>query len=306
MTDAEITIPERHDPEKFPEDKRELYKGVSAALAAIPVYFDFDNPISGINATDLHSLSNLMGAAIEIQVVETLNAIRGVWDRDQRWAEYSFVRSSQAFPDVRLTRQTDNGLQTVMGIELKGWFLLAKEGMPSLRYQVSPDACWPWDLVCVVPWHLTNAVSGTPRAGVPWVEQARYAAEWRDHWWQHIRGGDDTPEERAILPPESASPYPSKADLVSMKPVKDGGGNYGRLPRCKPLMDTFIAESLRTPVLGIEAIDWQAFLKVHSENADPDAVAKKLASMDKRHGVENAAERLRAILRELATDFDFT
>jgi len=47
VTDAEIAIPERHDPEKFPEDKRELYKGVSAALAAIPVYFDFDAEAEG-------------------------------------------------------------------------------------------------------------------------------------------------------------------------------------------------------------------------------------------------------------------
>jgi hypothetical protein len=93
-----------------------------------------------------------------------------------------------------------------------------------------------------------------------------------------------------------------------MHPVKDTGGNYGRLPRCKPLMDTFVEDSLKTPLLGIEAADWQAFFKVHSENADPDAVLRKLARMNP-HGkarIEERAERLRAILHELATDFDFT
>lgn len=45
---------------------------------------------------------------------------------------------------------------------LKGWWMLAKEKVPSLRYQVSPDACTDWDLVCCVPWHLDSAVSGVP------------------------------------------------------------------------------------------------------------------------------------------------
>lgn len=300
--------PTRIDESTFPADKRELYDGVHAALAALPVYFDFDNPIGGIDATDLHNLNTLMGAAIEVQVVETLNAIRTVWDPDRKWSEYSFVRSSQAFPDVRLAKRTDAGLVSIFGIELKGWFLLAKEGVPSLRYKVAPAACSPWDLVCVVPWYLSNAVAGKPQVSQPWVEQARYAAEWRDYWWEFIRKVKDPKAPRGVTQPANAAPYPSKADLVSVVPQRDGGDNFGRLPRCKPLMDAFVEDSLSQPILGISAQDWQLFLKVHSDNADVDEVVRRIVAMspltDKDR--QERAEQLRALLRTLTTEFDFS
>jgi hypothetical protein len=71
-----------------------------------------------------------------------------------------------------------------MGIELKGWYLLSKEGVPSLRFQTTPAACSPFDLIAVVPWHLSNVLSGTPVAREPWVSSARHAAEFRNHWWE--------------------------------------------------------------------------------------------------------------------------
>lgn len=298
--------PVRADPATFPDDRRDLHEGVRAALSALPAYFSFPSPLHGIQAADLHSLSNLMGAAIEDQVVQALNGLRNVWDQDNQWSEYAFVRSAQAFPDVRLARRTDAGMESVFGIELKGWFLLAREGVPSLRYQVSPDACAPWDLVCVVPWHLDSVVAGQPRVIQPWVEQAKYAALWRDHWWEFLRGGNDTAAERKIIPPAAASPYPSKADLVSMKPVKDNGGNYGRLPRCKPLMDSFISGAMETPLLGIPAVDWQQFFKVHTENADPTEVLRAILRMNPHTDadIEDEAERLLALLREVAANFD--
>lgn len=309
MTHSSSRIaPTRSEIETFPDDKRRLYRGIQDALAALPIYFDFDNPISGIDATDLHAINTLMGAAIEVQVVQTLNSLRSVWDPERQWADYSFQRSSQAFPDVRLSRRTETGVEVIFGIELKGWFLLAKEGVPSMRYQVSPDACNPWDLVCVVPWYLNNAVAGKPEVGQPWVEQARYAAQWRDYWWEFVRDTKDTPENRGVIAPEHVSPYPQKADLVSMKAVRDGGNNYGRLPRCKPLMDVFVEEALAHPILGIPAIDWQVFLKVHSENSDSEEVLRRVAAMDKTspRDIEERTERLRALLNEIATDFDFS
>ena len=39
-----------------------------------------------------------------------------------------------------------------MGIELKGWYVLAKEKEPSFRYKVTPAVCAPADLLVVVPW----------------------------------------------------------------------------------------------------------------------------------------------------------
>lgn len=299
--------PQRIDPELLEPAMAELYQGVREALAALPAEFEFDNPVSGIDATDLHALNTLMATGIEGQVVEVLNALRTVWDRNRRWSDYYFVRSAQSFPDVRLGRRTNAGFEPVLGIELKGWFLLSKEGVPSLRYSVAADACAPQDLICVVPWYLSNAVSGKPQVAPPWVEQARYAAEWRDYWWKHLRKTSDSPEDRELKVPADAKPYPSKADQVSVVPVKDGGMNFGRLPRYKPLMDAFIEDVLEHPILGIPAGHWMEFLKLHSDNADPEQVVHQLA---KKFGTSNSelseeSEKLHGVLRTLTQDFDF-
>jgi hypothetical protein len=304
--------PTRLDPSTFPEEKRALYQGVRAALSALPAYFDFDNPVGGIDATDLHNLNTLMGAAIEVQVVEALNGLRTVWDPDRLWSEYSFARSAQAFPDVRLVRRTDagvevTGVEVIFGIELKGRFLLTKEGVPSLRYRVAPEACSPWDLLCVVPWYLSNAVAGKPQVGAPWVEQARYAAQWRDHWWRYVRRTKDVGDLRCLEYPEGAAPYPNKADLVGVVARKDGGDNFGRLPRCKPLMDTFVADSLDQPVLGIPAKHWQIFLKAHADTADSDEVLSAILAMDfSDPDFAERVDRLRGLLRSIAVEFDFS
>lgn len=302
--------PRRIDPADFPEDRRDLYMGVKSALAAIPAYFEFDNTIGGIDATDLNTLNTLMGAAIEVQVVEALNGMRTVWDPEQRWTNYRFIRSPQAFPDVKLVRRDSESTDTALGIELKGWFLLAKEGMPSLRYRVAPDACSPWDLVCVVPWYLNNAVSGKAQVASPWVEQARYAAEWRDYWWEHIRVPKNPAAPRGVKLPSDAKPYPPKADLIGVVPEYDGGDNFGRLPRCRPLMDAFLADALDHPILGIPARDWQTFLQIHSDSADPEKVLSRILTIRKKTSreeksiVEAEVEKLLATLRVLG-EYDF-
>lgn len=83
------------------------------------IYFRTETHISGIMATDLHTLNTVLGATIEGQVVRTLNLTRNTWDPDEKYALYSFVRQAQTFPDV-LLRKT-SGSEILMGIELKGW-----------------------------------------------------------------------------------------------------------------------------------------------------------------------------------------
>ena len=160
-------------------------------------------------------------------------------------------------------------------------------GVPSLRYLVSADACTAWDLVCCVPWHLSSAVSGEAVVAEPWVESAKYAAQWRDYWWTELRttNGDST-----VIQPTDARPYPTKADGVNVSASDDTGGNFGRLPRCRPLMDDFVASTMRVPILGIEARAWVHFLRAHTESAGPDAV------------VEQLQRQLRAIDRKVAPD----
>ena len=130
-------VPDAPERETPPEDwkHRELHSGVREAVFSLPVHFRTGTHISGIMATDLHTLNTVLGATIEEQVVRTLNLTRNIRDPDGRYALYHFVRQAQTFPDVLLRRT--GGDEIVLGIELKGWYLLAKEAEPSLRFQVT-------------------------------------------------------------------------------------------------------------------------------------------------------------------------
>lgn len=295
-----LAPPEPLRPALDPMDTRTVLRDrVQSSLLALPGYFSFESPISGINAADLFNLNTLLGAGIEVEVVRTLNKLREMWDPDDEWLGYRFERSSQAFPDVRLVRRDTGVPDIALGIELKGWFLLAKEGVPSLRYQVTPAACAPHDLVCVVPWHLSNAVAGEARVVEPWTESARYAAEWRDHWWEYVREVRNPETKRGIQHPPNAAPYPAKADLVIAVPEYDGGDNYGRLPRCKPLMDDFIERTNLHEILGIPVAAWHSFLRTNSDTASPEEIVDVLQKRLKRRDRKVAPDKADRILAKL-------
>ena len=219
------TVPTRELPEKDWEHFR-LYRDVREAIACLPIYFRTETHISGIMATDLHTLNTVLGATIEEQVVRTLNLTRNTWDPDEKYALYSFVRQAQTFPDV-LLRKTSSG-DILMGIELKGWYLLAKEAEPSLRFQTTAAACAKQDLIVVVPWVLGNVISGSPVLFEPFIESAKFAAAYRNHHWQHIRK-TNLPTDIKLA--DGIAPYPNKSDQILDKPASDGGGNFGRLAR---------------------------------------------------------------------------
>lgn len=258
---------------------RALYDRVLDALHALPARFRTSLRIAGISATDLFTLNTPLGAAIEASVVENLNDLRELWDPDRKYEIYSFVRQAQVFPDVRL-QTTAPGVpeadKVLMGIELKGWFLLAKEGEPSFRYKASPLVCSPQDLLVVFPWGLDEVVSGAPRLMRPFVEEARYAAEHRNHYWEVLRGGTG-PDSKVELAPV-AVPYPSKGHQFNDKPVKDIGNNFGRVARGQ-LMTAFISELLEQPISGIPAKHWQGFLRIFAEGVESDIVERKLKTM---------------------------
>lgn len=189
------------------EDRSELVERVRGALLVLPGFFEFGTRIEGIDATDLFSLNSVLGTSIEVQVVHTLNKMRGVWDPDEQWLGYRFERQSQTFPDVRLVRRGLAAPDIAMGIELKGWYILPKEGAPSLRFQTTPAACSEFDLITVMPWHLSNVLSGTPVAREPWIDSARHAAEFRNHWWQNVRVSSDP---KGITSLQALSPIPPR------------------------------------------------------------------------------------------------
>lgn len=248
MSQTPTPEPPRRD---FPEQLWEhsaLYKGVREAIATLPVYFRTETHISGILATDLHTLNTVLGATIEEQVVRTLNLIRQTWDPEGRYALYSFIRQPQTFPDVRLRKVSSE--ETLMGIELKGWYLLAKEGEPSLRFQATAAACTIQDLIVVVPWVLGNVISGSPILFEPFIESARYAAELRNYHWRCVR---KTTSDCEIDAPVDVKPYPSKADQILDKPRSDSGGNFGRLARTG-IMDSYMQKLQELSLCGIKTL----------------------------------------------------
>ena len=68
-------------------------------------------------------------------------------------------------------------------------------------------------------------------------------------------------------------------------------------------MDDFIAASLQLEVLGIRMQDWYRFLRMHSDQTDPDAVSMRLERDLRRHVDQKSvhlATRAAAAVRELA------
>ena len=201
-----------------------------------------------------------------------MNETRAIWDVEQNYVLYHFVRQSQRFPDVILRSAASIAQQDIiMGIELKGWYALAKEREPSFRYVVTPAVCAPADLLVVFPWALSNVVSGTPRLFQPCIVGARYAALYRNWHWQHKRS---TLSDTGIVTSTMTNHYPAKTDPISDVAKSDGGGNFGRFARTG-LMDTYIDALYREELLGIPLGAWQRFLSLFAENRTEDAINRE-------------------------------
>lgn len=241
-------------------------------------------------------------ATIEDQVVATLNRMRRVWDPADQYPLYTFVRQPQTFPDVLLMQrgETTGEHKIAFGIELKGWCLLAKEQGPSYRYKVTPAACAAWDFLAVVPWHLSDVISGTPRVLAPWIASARHVAEYRNHWWQHLRKAQASTEIRS---PKAAAPYPSARDKVLDDPVSDGGNNFGRIARTG-LMDDYKNLVFESLIAGIPAKYWWEFLKAFQQQPDPARIAAALKGMSKARKDATARRASRVARRVLAVPRD--
>lgn len=272
---------------------RKLYDRVLQALEILPTEFETDINIVGIHATDLHSFNTAIGAAIEQSVVENLNKLRSVWDPEGDYRLYRFIRHTGSFPDVRLEADA-SGEPIIMGIELKGWFALAKEGEPSFRYVATPTVCASQDLLVVYPWVLREVVSGHPQLLKPFVVEARYAAEMRNYYWSYLRG-DPRPEN--IRSANYNSTYPKKSDRFNDEATDDSGGNFGRVSR-SGIMKNYITKLLNEPLSGIPLGAWQRFIKIFSEGATSEKVTQALNKMKKEFSstAEND-ERLEEVAR---------
>jgi hypothetical protein len=212
-------------------------------------------------APDVFTLHGALGATIEEQVVQTLNRIRAVWDPDKRYETYGFIRQPQAFPDCLLRKKT-NGSDILLGIELKGWYLLANEGMPNFRFRVNPGCCNPWDLIVVVPWVLSNVISGSPVVYDVFVDQARFAAEQRNFYWEYQR---ETSEDRTITLAQDIRPYPLKKNKILDRANSDSGDNFGRLARYG-VMNEYVQQMMATGIRGLPVREWLTFFRRHARD----------------------------------------
>lgn len=270
------------EPVEPPEnwEHRSLWRAVQSAILALPNYFKSDLFISGVPATDLFTFNTSLSAAIESQVVEALNGLRSIWDPQSRYALSRFVRQPQNFPDVVLRNINAGGQsQVIMGIELKGWYILAKEREPSFRYKVTPAVCAPHDLLVVVPWALSNVIAGSPRLFEPYIIGARYAAEYRNWHWQYVKADKGS---TGIRLSDVTTYYPTKADKISDDAISDKGKNFGRFARTG-LMNSYIADLFKETMSGIPITAWQQFLKIFSEGRTEEAIQHELSRISNEY-----------------------
>ncbi len=241
-----------------PADRVGLWEHVRDALFALPTYFASKLVIHEVLATDLHTFNSSLGATIEQQVVNELNALRNVWDPDKTYALYRFERQSQRFPDVVLRTSAPGMDRTpLLGIELKGWYVLAREREPSFRYSVTPAVCSPFDLLVVFPWALDAVISGSPKLFAPYVVGARFAAEYKNWYWQWQRTAQD---DNGITLSTVDHFYPTKDEAISDRPASDAGSNFGRYSRTGA-MDEYRERLFQESLSGIPLDSWQKFLK---------------------------------------------
>lgn len=163
----------------------------------------------------------------------------------------------------------------IMGIELKGWYVLAKEREPSFRYKATPAVCASADLLVIVPWALGGVISGSPVVFDPYIVPARFAAEYRNWWWRYRR---ETQADTRIELSKVTTPYPVKSDEISDRPASDSGGNFGRFARTG-LMDDYIRALFAERLSGIPLGAWQSFFALFKEDVDLAQVERRIDRM---------------------------
>lgn len=290
----------------------DLHQGVIDALHQLPSSFSSPLRIEGVLATDLFAFNSSLSTTIEEQVVQSLNAMRATWDEQGKYDLYSFERQAQTFPDVVLrTRSPGQQSEIIFGLELKGWYVLSKEGEPSFRFKTTPAVCAPADLIVIVPWALQEVISGSPMVFSPYIAHARFAAEYRNWWWTHRK--DWKPNRRGQLPDREVDLsdrvicYPTKSEAISDRPRTDAGGNFGRYARTG-LMASYISDLFCTPLSGIPIQAWQKFFSLFTEKCDIDQVIRRIDAFEASTLIADAdAEaivHIASTLKDLAARLD--
>ena len=139
-----------------------------------------------------------------------------------------------------------------------------------------------------MPWALDAVVSGKPRLFDPFVVGARWAAEYRNWWWEWLR---DTKHAPGIKIAEVGEPYPAaKADKISDVPDHDEGNNFGRIARAG-MMEDYKQKLMQEALVGIPLWAWQAFFVPFKGEAEGTKILSTLRTLMKlvEFGVEPRA-----------------
>lgn len=167
---------------------------------------------------------------------------------------------------------------------------------------MTPAVCADADLLVVVPWALSEVVSGTPRVFAPYLTGAKYAAEYRNWYWEHQRIGQTN---QSVILSTVSQFYPTKSDMISDRPASDSGGNFGRFARTG-VMDKYMSGLFDERLVGIPLSSWQRFLAIFTESGSPNEVdsaleklANSITSATKQDLETKAA--LMAMLHEIAS-----
>jgi len=248
-----------------------LYDTVPDLLNRVPADFDTELQIESIDAADIFGMGEVLASSVENQVADSLNRLKPDFLED-KYDNHEFIRQSQTFPDILLKDRDNPGSDPVMGIELKCWYLLAKEGEPSLRFKTTVNACAPQDLLVFYPWTLDSTVTGRPEIYRPFIMPAQFASLFIDYYWQDLKNWQDEDPNKSIARPGEISPYPVKSDRIQDKPAQDDGGNYGRFRRkvineLEPL-ENYMDQMFGTELLGIPAKDWAEFYESAGDRED--------------------------------------
>lgn len=82
---------------KFPDPNWEhfsVWETIKSLLLSIPNHFQTDLSIRGVNATEIFSIGPVFSSILESQIIETLNRLRNVCDKDNKHPSFAFIRRS--------------------------------------------------------------------------------------------------------------------------------------------------------------------------------------------------------------------
>lgn len=274
-----LNVPNRKSP--APEwEHYELWDKITKIIYTLPNYFETEIFIRGINVPDLYSIGGVFSAAIESNLVELLNKTRNIWDLNNYYSNFYFLRQAQTFPDVLLI-DVSNPKNVLLGIELKAWYVLSKEGEPSFRFKIDPDACSEADLLVVFPWLLSDVTVGRPKLLPPYIELAKYVAESRNFYWQENRKKEGKNGEIKRPELQYRRPFPLAKQNASDQAIDDKGGNFGRIARSGQgnLMETYLSEIRNIEWLGIKLKYWIQILKTLAEGRDEQTIESSLSKV---------------------------